>query len=76
MRARTSRHLAEAAGEVAREREEERGQAERLERDDVEDEAGPEAGDGAEDRPAQERDPDDEDEQDVGVSRRDLDRWT
>ena len=34
---------------------------------------GPEAGGGAERGPAQERDGDDEDEQDVGVSRRDLD---
>src|SRR5262245_19786759 len=36
-------HLAETPGEVAGECEKERGQAERLERDDVENESGPEA---------------------------------
>ena len=73
MRGRLLRHLAQAAGEVAGEGEQERGEPERLERDDVEDEPGPEARGGAERGPAQERNGDHEHEEEVRVSRRDLD---
>ena len=67
------RHLAQAAGEVAGKGEQERGEAERLEGHDVKDEPGPETCGRAERGPAQERDGDHEHEEDVGVSRRDLD---
>src|SRR4051794_22256207 len=67
------RHLAEAAGEVAGEGEQERCKPERLESDDVEDEPGPETCGGAEGGPAQKRDRDHEHEQKIGVSGRDLD---
>ena len=60
-----TRRLAVAPSPVAGERQEQRGDAERLERRRVEDKAREEAAGGAEDRAAQERDRDERDEQDV-----------
>ena len=58
--------LAVASDPEAGEREQERREAERAEAGDVDQEAGPEAGDGAEDRALCERDGDEGDEHEVG----------
>ena len=64
------RGLAVAAGPVAGEREQERREAERPERRDVDDQAGGEPGDRPGDGAAKQRDRDERDEQDVGRRRR------
>src|SRR5918996_788184 len=68
LRRRTRRHLAEAPREITHQREEERGEPERLERRHIEDQPSREPGHRPEDRAAQKRDPDDENEHEVGVA--------
>ena len=69
-----ARRLSVAPGPEAGERENERGDAERPERDDVDDDAADEAEDGSRDRPAQETERHHDDEEKIGRPAGDEDR--
>ena len=74
MRATAARRLAVAARPVAGDRQHERGDAEGVERDDVEQEPAAEAGHGAGDRATQEGDPEQGEQEDVRGAAEDVER--